>query len=400
MIINNFSERDDGTQFFVEADVHFEVEARTQKIFYAVPSAQAAWLQSNPDAFMLGTAIAASWAGETRLKIEAPVDQQLAARLILAMRLLAHWWGPQVQPIHIESEGFRPLVPDSTPKQTGIFLSGGVDSFAALLWNTDQYPLGHPMRVTVAFFVYGIDVGDPNKPDRHDVFAAGRERLASLCTELGVELVPLHVNLRSLGADWRLYAKWQFGSLLASMAHAASHRLTRMIIASDNVIEYIGPYGSHPWLNSYYNSDTLTVSTGDTEQFTRLERVRILTRHPETLLALRVCWVMDEIPEGGLNCGHCTKCVRTLLELVACGANPQDTAFPVKDVTPKMLQGTRLDFKDEYYTELPLPLRAAHRPDLAEAVEGKLRAWRLREMLGLNYMRPKVRNFLNALRSR
>ena len=400
MIISNFSQRDDGKQFFIEADVQFESEPRSQKIFYAVPSAQASWLEIRPDAFMLGAAMAAMWAGETRLKIEATVDTQLAARLTLAMRLIAHWGGGKVHPLKIEADRFQTPAPSAKAGQTGIFLSGGVDSFAALLWNTRQYPVGHPKRVTVAFFVYGFDVGDPNKPGRQDVFESGREKLTGICQGLGVELLPIHVNLRSLVLDWRLYSDWQLASVLSSIAHAAGHRLQQVIIATDNVVEFVAPLGSHPWLNSYYSSDALAISSGDTEQFTRLERVRILADYPEVLRALRVCWMMKEIPAGALNCGHCSKCMRTLLELVACGAFPNNSAFPVAEVTPAMLKSTHIYDLDiaQYYEELPVPLRAVDRPDLAKAVVRKLRAWRYRETLGLNRLRPIVKRIFDSMR--
>lgn len=403
MIIRNFSQRDDGELFFVESDVDFETQARSQRVFFAVPSTQAAWLSVRPDAFMLGAAMAAMWAGEPRLKIEAAVDPQLAQRLSMAMRLTARWWDKRVKPVRIEA-----LPPPaaaaaaSQDKQTGIFLSGGIDSLAALVWNVQQYPLGHPRRVSVAFFVYGFDVGDPNKPGREDIFELARKELDNLCRSLGVELVPVWVNFRSLGADWRLYENWQFASLLAAIAHAAGHRLSQIIIASDNVIEYVQRHGSHPWLNSYYSSDTLRLSTGDSEQFTRLQRVRIVVEHGQSFKALRVCFAMDKIPQGKLNCGTCSKCVRTMLELVACGA-PQAavSAFSARGVTLDLLKkSTRIDYRQfvEYYEELPGPLHAVGRSDLARTVQLKLWAWKIRQALGLNWLRPRLGRLLTHFR--
>jgi len=389
MIIRNFSQRDDGQKFIVEAQVEFEAVSGNQTLFFAVPLAQASWLSIRPDAFLVGTIMAAMWMGEKRLKIEATVDRQLAARLSLAMRLIAHWWGRDIHPLAIEANSFQTPPPVEPVGQTGIFLSGGVDSLSSLIWNTDQYPIGHPKRVTVAFFVYGLDVGDPNKTARHDIFENGQQKLTSICHSLGVELVPIEVNLRSLCPDWQLYATWQFGSLLAAIAHASGNRLRQVIIASDYQLEILAPRGSHPWLNNYYSSDSLSVISGDSEQFTRMQRVHLLSEHPATLDALRVCWMMKEIPIGAVNCGKCEKCLRTRLEILACGGSIKQSAFEGSELTPATLKNLRLADKTVmgYYAELIEPLRTVGRSDLANLVQKKVMNWTLREAIGLNRIR-------------
>ena len=201
-----------------------------------------------------------------------------------------------------------------------------------------------------------------------------------------------------LAPDNRFYAEWQFGSLLASIAHVAGHRLNRAITASDNVLEFLGPHGSHPWLNNYFCSDTLDISSGDTEQFSRLQRVRMLAQWPEAMEALRVRWTMKNIPEGALNCGYCSKCLRTMLELVACGALSSAPTFPVKEVDSKMVNLIHIDNKLalEYFEELADPLRSIGREDLASAVQWKLHKWWVYEVFGLNRLRPIAKRVLNA----
>lgn len=397
MFIRNIQERYEDGQYHVQADVELETRQVRETLFFSVPAEQAEWIRPEPNAFMVGTAMAAMWNGETRMEIEGSVDPQLSSRLTMAMRLMAHWHKSPHRPVKIQAPAAAHPMPDLSNSTTALFLSGGVDSLAALYWNASQYRDGDPRRVGVAFFVHGLDVGDPNKQDRPDVWELGIQKLSALCQGQGVELVTVKVNLRNLAKNWRFYSKWQFGSLLAAIAHAASSRIHRCIVSPDNVLEYIQhPHGSHPWLNSYFGADFLEVTTGDMEQFSRLEKIRILSQWPETLNSLRVCWDTDAIPPGHLNCGRCPKCVRTMLEFMVCKQLQHTKAFPLNEVTTAMLKSThiRSHVELEYFIELVSPLEEMGRQDLADLIKRKLWMFKAEHTLRLNYLRPIAKKLL------
>lgn len=397
MFIRNIEGKLNDGQYQIQADVVLETGKIRETIFFSVPAAQKDWIHPEPNAFMVGTAMAAMWKGETRMEIEGGVDPELSARLAMAMRLMSHWHKSPLRPPRIQAPEAAHPMPDLTKSTTGIFLSGGVDSLAALYWNTRQYQPGDPRRVRVAFFVHGLDVGDPNKQDRPDIWELGIRKLTGLCQELGVELVTVKVNLRDLAKNWRFYAKWQFASLLAAIAHTASTRIHRCIIAPDNVLEGIQhPHGSHPWLNAYFGADFLQIITGDMEQFNRLEKIRILSQWPLALNSLRVCWNTSAIPEGHLNCGRCSKCVRTMLEFLACGKLAQSQAFPFNDITADMLRPIRVrsDVEVEFFDELVTPLEEMGRKDLASMIRRRLWMFHAEQALGLNYLRPVAKKML------
>lgn len=397
MFVRNIREKHENGEYRVQADVELETRNVRETVYFSVPSSQARWIRPEPNAFMVGTAMAAMWNGEARLEIEGGVDPQLGSRLTMAMRLMAHWHQSPLRPPEIQAPARTHPLPDVPRSTTALFLSGGVDSLSSLHWNVSRYPAGDPRRVGVAFFAHGLDVGDPNKQDRPDVWELGIRKLTALCEEHGVELVTIKVNLRNLAKNWRFYGKWQFASLLAAIAHAASSRIHRCIITPDNVLEYIQhPHGSHPWLNSYYGADFLEVTTGDMEQFSRLEKIRQLSQWPAALNSLRVCWDTTAIPEGHLNCGRCAKCVRTMLEFMACGQLAQTQAFPRNEVTPDMLKSThiRSHVEVEYFAELVTPLEAIGRHDLAATVRRKLWLFQTEYALGLNHLRPYAKKLL------
>ena len=397
MLIRNIQEIREGDQYRVQADVTLETRLLQEALFISVPAEQADWIRPDPNAFMVGAAMAAMWNGETRMEIDGGVDPQLRSRLTMAMRLMKHWQNSPLHPPEILAPAAVRPMPDTTQSTTALFLSGGVDSLASLYWNVSQYQKGDPRRVGVAFFVHGLDVGDPNKPDRLDVWNLGIQKLSVLCQELGVELVTVKVNLRNLAKSWRFYAKWQFASLLAAIAHAASSRIHRCIITPDNVLEYTThPHGSHPWLNSYFGADFLEITTGDMEQFSRIEKIRLLTKWPGALDSLRVCWDTGAIPIGHLNCGRCAKCIRTMLEFLVCDQLTNTQAFPQNEVTPDVLKPIHIQsiFEVEYFVELILPLEEMGRADLAAIIKRKLWLFRTEQALKLNYLRPLVKKML------
>jgi hypothetical protein len=397
MFIRNIQEKHEDGQYQIQAEVEFDTAHALKTVFFSVPAEQAGWIRPDPNAFMMGTALAAMWNGESRLEMEDGVDPQLRSRLTLAMRLLKRWHQSPLQPVKIVApEAAHPL-PDISQTTTALFLSGGVDSLSALYWNASQYPIGDPRRVGVAFFVHGLDVGDPNKPNRLDVWNLGIKKLTLLCQELGVELVTVKVNLRNLAMSWRLYGGWQHASLLAAIAHAASSRIHRCIIAPDYSIEHIPhPHGSHPWLNSYFGADFLEITTGDMEQFSRVEKIRFLSTQPGTLDALRVCWDSAAIPEGHLNCGRCLKCVRTMLAFMACGQLARTTAFPSNDVSPQLMKTIpiKTHAELELYLEVLPTLETMGRHDLTAIIKRKIWLFQAEHKLRLNYLRPVFKTLL------
>lgn len=397
MIIRNIQEKHEDGQYQIQAEVEHETRNAREIIFFSVPSEQAHWIRPEPHAFMMGTAIAAMWNGEIRLEIEGGVDPQLGSRLTMAMRLLKRWHKSPLRPVKIVAPAVTRPLPDIPQSTTALFLSGGVDSLSALYWNASQYPMGDPRRVGVAFFVHGLDVGDPNKPNRLDVWNLGIQKLSAICRELGVDLVTVKVNFRNLAMSWRLYGGWQHASLLAAIAHAASSRIHRCIIAPDYSMEHIPhPHGSHPWLNSYFGADFLEITTGDMEQFSRVEKICFLSTHPGVLDALRVCWDSAAIPEGHLNCGRCLKCVRTMLAFMACGQLSETTAFPGNDVSPQLLKSIpiKTHAELELYLEVLPALEAMGRQDLTAIIKRKIWLFHAEHKLHLNYLRPIVKKML------
>lgn len=138
-------------------------------------------------------------------------------------------------------------------------------------------------------------------------------------------------------ADWFM----SFTAGLAAVLHTFAGRYSAAVHATDRSYRSelrMWPYGCHMMINHLLGSPGFPlVSTGGTHD--RLERVAFLADHPVLLERLRVCY---QEGAGGGNCGRCEKCIRTQLELRACGL--PTTQFP-PGLRPEQVEAVETDLE-------------------------------------------------------
>jgi hypothetical protein len=335
----------------------------------------AADLAPEPAAFVVAAAVPAFHAGERRLAVTGALSPRLRDGLSAATQLLGRWWGPARAPLLLEpTEGFRPGRP--TPAtQTALFLSGGVDSLCSLRLNRRAYPLDHPWAVRAGLVVYGLDIGHPRAGAQDHFFERAVEALRPAAAETALDLVVLRTNVRGLAEDLVSWPDQWVGAATTALAHALTRRLGRALLASSLDLRDLAPCGTHPLLDPAYSSEALEI-VHDGAHLSRLEKIGVVAGWPTALAGLRVCFEILP-PEGPLNCGRCLKCVRTMLGLIAHGAFAAATTFPVRDVTPEMVEATPMVSARNlvFYRSVIGPLEARGRRDLADAVRRHIRAW-------------------------
>ncbi len=75
------------------------------------------------------------------------------------------------------------------------------------------------------------------------------------------------------------------------------------------------PWGSNPLTDPLLSIRTFAI-VHDGAAFTRAEKVKQIAHWRQALQNLRVCWEGDR-KDG--NCGHCEKCIQTILNFRAVG---------------------------------------------------------------------------------
>ncbi|CAG0954742.1 hypothetical protein ANRL3_00482 [Anaerolineae bacterium] len=343
----------------------------TRDVYFATDEAYAADLAPGQHAFLTACLIPAMRHGERRIKLDEPIAPELRNGLHINMVYLRSWYGTPRNLVQIEASTERRQPIPRTATNAASFLSGGIDSLATLRANRLNYPADHPYSIADCLIVHGFDIGGREAVgDEADFFDRTLATLTPIAQDARVHLIPVATNIRHLDDDVTFWMYEFHGAALAAVAHALCRRISRVCIAGTMHVPFLEPWGSHPALDSNYSSVDLQVEH-DGLAMSRLEKVQLIADWDVALRDLRVCTMN---PARGLNCGRCEKCLRTMLELLACGKLARTSAFPAQDVTADQILNIHIDveFPAPWYQELVAPLTDRGRADLAHAIQEKL----------------------------
>ena len=232
---------------------------------------------------------------------------------------------------------------------TGVFFTGGVDSFHALLTNLQA--------VSALIFVQGFDIPLTDQP-RLDATARLLDHVAGA---RNLRVLVVRTNLRQHPVFRR--AHWgnhTHGAALGAVAQLLAPHLNHALVASSDVP---APHGSTVELDRCWSSAAVSVATAG-PGVSRLDKVAAIADNPLVHEQLRVCW---ENRSSALNCGECEKCVRTQVQFAAAGALERLSCFGDIDLParirtlwsiPHHLQG---QWADAQHALGRTPVRAAVR---------------------------------------
>jgi hypothetical protein len=304
----------------------------------------------------LAVLVPAAMSQRKRLVIEADVSADLLHGCVQVMRVYKTWSdrrGDGLTPVDVEAPG-TPSRREGT--RSGAFFSGGVDSFYTVLRNEQRHSAGDAGRITELLLVHGFDIA----LDREELFETTCRHLRAAADALDKRLTVVRTNVRAAvrGVDWVRYGH---GPVLAAVGLALSRRFRTLHVAAGRPFTRLEWIASHPGLLPWWSTAAIDF-VYDGGEADRLEKVRFIARSPVALRFLRVCW---ENRDGAYNCGRCEKCLRTMVELEACGALSAAEQFP-RRVDPAAIQALALPrHLWDYWSEL-LPELEGGRPDAAE----------------------------------
>jgi lipid II:glycine glycyltransferase (peptidoglycan interpeptide bridge formation enzyme) len=255
--------------------------------------------------FLLPLTLPPAMITDSRLKLPGRISSRLLSTLPLLQDTFHVWgthnWGANFQhvPVDVETQnkGAKPA------SGVACFFSGGLDSFYALLKNTN--------KITHLIFVHGFDVTLANRSLRAKASHAARE----VAKELGKNLIEVETNLRLFSdslVDWDQY----HGAALASVGLLFQHLFREVLIPSGPSYAELYPWGSHPLLDPLWSTDLTRFEHYGCEA-TRVDKAAYISNFEPAMRWLRVCWVN---PSSAYNCGSCEKCRLTMMNLHAAGA--------------------------------------------------------------------------------
>jgi len=371
MKISDFTLTRDNDTIRAAAQVQFEDGPTPAKqVFIQTSKQYAADFFANPHAFLVGCLLPAMHLGEKRIRIDEAICPLLKESLGVAMHLLTHWSGGKYRPLTIEAPASSEIRLSEYPA-TGMFMSGGMDSLAALRLNRLHYPKTHPGYIKDGFFLHGFDIGGVvERGMKLHVFERAKKAIVKITDDANLNLIPVYTNIRHLCDERSLWLDSFFGAVLAAIAHAFSKRLNMVFIGSSYDIPNLHPCGSHPLLDPEYSSYDMRIRHRDYE-LSRLDKIKIVSQWEAAFQNFRVC--LANTPDR-LNCGNCEKCVRTMTELTALGLLHKTGAFIEDEITPEHISqfDITIRVRPPFYKPLVPLLRKRGRDDLANAIEEQI----------------------------
>ena len=350
-------------------------EAKDATLWLEFPAALAGAVEPSPNVFLPSAVTCAMSHGERRVLIDgAPCPRHIEGLGTVAA-ILASWF-PRLTAPRIETT--HGTAAAASGDRSAICLSGGVDSFAALQENRLSLPPEHPASIRDGILYFGLNTfdfeGDVPRPERLAAFDAQRVRLESFGERAGVTVIPVRTNVRTLYSSWEEWLDVGLAAALVAGAHALPSRIGALTIASHGIGISLLKFGSHPLLDPHFSTFGLDVRSVHA-MLPRSEKVRRIAEWPAALAVLRVCFMFD-VPEDGFpNCGRCEKCVRTMIELLLCGALDRASSFPQNDVSSEMILAITVKTETRvFYEEYRAALASLGRHDLARAIEDRLAA--------------------------
>lgn len=211
--------------------------------------------------------------------------------------------------------------------------SGGVDAFCTLIRHVDEHPTLLTMRGADVKLsdVEGWSLVRTHCRDVADDFSVEFHEVASTFrTFLREDVLDKRVSVS--GDGW--WHGFQHGLGILSHAAPLAWLLGKSVvyIASSFTAAEKGEYtcASDPTIDNHVRFCGTRVAH-DGYELSRQDKVRSIVTYSHSTgvpIKLRVCWES----EGGSNCCHCEKCLRTILAIYAEGADPREFGFDYSDI--------------------------------------------------------------------
>lgn len=294
----------------VVAQVRRESAGADDELWFQFPKELAPQLVAEPDAFFAAGLLPAMATGE-RLRLEGGIAPRLLRNNANIQDMYAAWAG-KARRVPVEAPP-RPPHPEIPGRGTGVFFSGGVDSFYTLLKNLDA--ITHLML---------IDRLDSKQMKSAKVCQDTREHAAEVAGALGKKLIVIETNARDLYVPHTVNWKDYHGAVLAAIGLMLRQVMGTVLIAATHSLHDLRPWGSHPLLDPLWSTEATEIIYDGVEARRDQKIINYICKSEVALRSLRVCLS----PGDQYNCGKCEKCLRTMIPLYVAGCLEKSSAFP------------------------------------------------------------------------
>lgn len=260
------------------------------------------------------------------LEVEGEISETLYNNLQKLMGIVVGWPEMRMEKVGLKVRGKN--IDEGDPKAVALSFSAGIDSFYTLLKHQSE-----PDRITHLITIDGFDIDLRNKALWEDT----AKNVRAVAAESSLEVIEARTNVKELlepMLEWTDFC----GGGLASIPICLRNGIRMSYLASGFAKEQQFPSGSSLEIDHLWSSEKFTF-VHDGAEARRVDKViNLVGNSPLALRHLRVCH--DNLP-GEYNCGHCDKCMRTMVSLTITNTLDKAEVLP-KNLDLKRLAETRM----------------------------------------------------------
>jgi len=303
----------------IQAEIIYDDTSKTDLLFYEFDKKYLPYVTKSADPYLLSLLPLAFDIGQN-LKLNLPVDEVLLNNINKIQLVLKSWY-PSKEIIPVETQILQKTKLSKNNK-TGLFFSGGVDSFYAAIKYSDD--------IDYLIFILGFDISCSQNEDSIKIL---NKNLSNIAEKLQKEIIIISTNLR----ETRFKSlKWlyNYGFGLASTAIILESLYSKVLISANRkFIDYKNQQaGDHPDLVPLFSTSNTNFVLKSADK-NRMEKIEFLSNHQVALENLRVCWKSQSF----YNCSMCEKCFRTMVAFDLIGKLNSCSSFDIENYDNKKL---------------------------------------------------------------
>ncbi|MGW5197679.1 hypothetical protein [Streptomyces spiralis] len=304
----------DGEWVEIGVEVTRDADPSTpDRLWYRIERRHESLLTDTMDPFVLATLFAAMRTGED-LHAGGGVTGTLLDNLDEFQSAWLQWRPERYHRVRITAEEELPDRAGPDDRSAVQTFSGGVDSAFTTIRHVSGAAGRQSLALTGAVMVHGFDIPLTER----ESYESLRHRSAPVLQKVGVDLIPVVTNFRSLWHSDLGHWEDAFGTGMTSVLTLVSGGFRHGLIASSEPYSsLLLPWGSNPVTDGMLSGGRMRIHH-DAAGVDRNEKVAGLARlWPEGADNLRVCWQGEHKDR---NCCRCEKCIRTILNFRVSGS--------------------------------------------------------------------------------
>jgi hypothetical protein len=288
-------------------------------------------VSSDIDPFVVALLLLAMNKNES-IRVRGTLSKKLFAGLNEYQRVYHSWFPDRFHRVDIVPMGLRDDG-EACEKFASCAFSGGVDSFYSFLTLLGRGKDSNIQnRLSHTLFMGGFDMPLHLIESIKELTDSYEEMMKGL----GIHFVIGSTNVRKFvnTVDWTN----AHGQALVASALFFKEHWERFYIPSSYTLHAYPKWGTHPDLDALLSTESMQIIHHGANA-NRVNKLEVVSKAPETFHRLRVCWIQDI---GLRNCGHCEKCMRTMIALNILGVFSKFKTFSGEHPSSKKIRNLKM----------------------------------------------------------